>query len=315
MVVGCMMFYLTSCSTSTNFTVYGDPETQILTPSKKKLAVIDNTGKVKISNPDDDYYAFLLSHKPGTDEYIPFALDYHKESYFRAKLAEALTIVPAGAGAVTSLVGAISLIAGIDDGELALASLAVGTICLVPGFPLSNRCAQTSYLYNYKYDSAQKTNQDIQFTTPKFDSQKSEAPAKQDDNVQTSSKTKKALSSSKSAKTLKDNASKIEGTYIGEGTLKQGSVIMESYNNISISIKRKSKDIVLVNVIESDGSKYFTEDGEYDIKKQSNGKYILTLKGINTATIEIDSNNKLIYVHPRVNIDEEIYELTIKAKK
>lgn len=311
------MLCFTSCWTSTKFTVYGEPGTQIMTPSKDTLATISNTGKVKIANDDDDYYAFLLSHKPGTEEYIPFALDYKKKSYPGAKVVEGVGILVGGAGGVLALSGLIALIAGDEDPGVPLCFGGIAALFVGAGIggPAYYRNDQTNHEHRYKYNSVQNTNQDIQFTKPVFELYKPEIPVKQDVKVETTSKANKTLSSSSSTKTLKDNAAKIEGTYIGEGTLKQGNEIIETYNNISISIKKKSKDTVLVNVIESDGSKFFTTDGEYNIKKQSNGKYLLSLKGINNATIEIDTNKKLIYIHPRVNIDGEIYKLNINAKK
>lgn len=313
----CLMLFFTSCSTSTEFTIYGDPGTQILTPNKTTLATIDNTGKVQITNPDDDYYAFLLSHKPGTTEYIPFALDYKEKAYRGSKFAKVFGMTLAGIGTGVLLTGAIALLCGAED-----AGVAICAVGLVPalggmgiGMPAEHRAEQTNHEYCYKYISVQKTNQDIQLTMPKFDVVKSESTEKQDNKKTATSETNKTLSSSNSTKSLKDNATKIEGTYTGEGTLKQRNEIIETYNNISITIKKKSKDVVLVNVYESDGAKFFTSDGEYTIEKLSNGKFSLTLKGIKNATIEIDTQNNLVYLHPRVNIENEIFTLSIKAKK
>ena len=313
----CMMLCFASCSTTSKLTIYGQPGTEILTPSKESLATIDNTGKVVIVNPDDDYYAFLLSRKSGTKEFIPFAWDYTKKTYYGAWVAEGVGIALAGAGCIALLSGSIALLSGAQDvgipmlgvgGALDLAGIGIG-------MPANFVTDQTTHQYRYEFISKQETNQDIQFTLPKFELDKSELPEKKDVKVATASISNKSLSSSSSTKSLKDNATKIEGTYVGKGTLKQGNDIIESYNKISVSIKKKSKDTVLVNVIESDGSKYFTADCEYSIKKQSNGKYILTLDGINNATIEIDNNKNLVYVHPRVNIDGDIYKLSITAKK
>lgn len=310
------MLCFTSCWTSTKFTVYGEPGTQIMTPSKDTLATISNTGKVKIANDDGVYYAFLLSHKPGTEEYIPFALDYKKKSYPGAAVVEYGGWMVAIVGGSLILDGLIvSKVSDEDATPFFIGGAAAGIVGSGIGMLGKSRNDQTNHEHRYKYNSVQNTNQDIQFTKPVFELYKPEIPVKQDVKVETTSKANKTLSSSSSTKTLKDNAAKIEGTYIGEGTLKQGNEIIETYNNISISIKKKSKDTVLVNVIESDGSKFFTTDGEYNIKKQSNGKYLLSLKGINNATIEIDTNKKLIYIHPRVNIDGEIYKLNINAKK
>lgn len=316
-----MIFVASSCSTSTKFIVYGDPGTQILAPNKTNLATIDNSGKVYISNPDDDFYAFLLSHKPGSDEYIPFALDYKYKVYRGSKIAKWSGMIAEGMGIVGLLAGTIACCAGDPDSGLPLIGVGTGLALTGAGVGVAghHRSEQTNHSFSYKYLPIQQTNQDIQFTKPVYDVPRIEkindTPSKAEPDTDSSSKSNKTLVSSSTTKTLKDNATKIEGLYVGSGTLKQGSEVIERYSNITISLVRKSKDIVLVNVIESDGSKFFTSDGEYTIKKQSNGKYSLTLNEIKNATIEIDAQNKLTYLHPRVNIDGDIYTLSITAKK
>lgn len=70
-----------------------------------------------------------------------------------------------------------------------------------------------------------------------------------------------------------------------------------------------------MNVFDSDGSKFFDSDAEYTIKKEKNGKYSLFLNDIKDATIQIDSKDNLVYVHPSVNIEGEIFSLSISAKE
>lgn len=293
-----------SCTTYTKFTVYGNPGTEILTPDGTKLATIDNTGRAKIKNNDDVYHAFLLSHQPGSDVNVPFALDYQKKSYkgWWYTIYSAFALFGAGAAASSS---------DKDLGGLLMTGgLSVG---MIGGYGLmfSNSLKRE---YHYKYLAAQQTNQDIQFTRPNLVPVKTQKTSvSSSSNTTGSSTSTKKISSSKSSKTLKDNAAKIEGTYIGSGSLKSGNEVIEDYADIKVVITKKSKDVVLVNVFESDGSKFFTSDGEYTIKKLSNGKYLLSLKGISNATIEIDTRNNLVYLHPRVNIDNDIYTLSIKA--
>ena len=172
-------------------------------------------------------------------------------------------------------------------------------------------------MYSYEYLSTQKTNQDLTFTQPVLT--KAKLKPKTDStsgNVSSaSSKSGKKVASSKTTRTIQDNAAKIEGTYVGNGTLKQGSEVVERYSKISVTIKRQSKDAVLVNVIEPDGTEWFVNDCDYTINKVSKGKYYLTLDGISTATIEIDKQNNLVYLHPRVDIEGDIYTLSITASK
>lgn len=314
--LGCLACFATSCKTSsTVFTVYGNPGTEILTPQKTKLATVDNSGKAIVSNPDNDYYAFLLTHQPGSSDYVPFALDYKGKSHNGAFFCSYFGLTLTTYGGVAMLLGAI-----LSEDEVGLATLGIGAgllgIGMAIGLPAAAKIGQMTHQHHYNYLPTQNTNQDIMLTKPKLESApaKTSQPDKKTDASQ-SSKSSKTLGSSQSGKTLKDNATKISGTYVGTGTLKQGNEVIDSYTGIKVTIKKQSKDTVLVNVIESDGSKFFNSDGEYSITKDSNGKYSLTLKGINSATIEIDTNNNLVYLHPRVNIDDDIYSLSIKAKK
>lgn len=332
LIVG-VMFCSTSCGTYTKLSITGEPGTEILTPGQRRLATINASGRAKINNPDGDYYAFLISHKPGTNEYIPFALDYREKEYAGAAFGKF-------GGAVIGLAGLSAAGIGLLGEKEALIP---GVAGLVAGGILygtaNERTAQVNHQYCFQYLHYQKTNQDIKFTMPLLESatiekntsnhsanqsfmSRNSAPgsigvSSASDGASESatvSRSNRTLASSTSKKTLKDNAKKIEGTYIGSGSLMQGQEIIEDYSDIKVTLKRKSDDVVLVNVIES-GSNFFTSDGEYTIHKRNDGKYTLMLKGIRNATIEINTNNNLIYLHPRVNIDGTIYTLSIKAVK
>jgi len=310
-----MTALLSSCSTTTTFSVHGEPGTEILTPNKKTLATIDNSGVAKITNPDDDYYAFLLSHRPGTNDYVPFALDYKEQHYPGSQFLKGTGIAIAGAGCFSIFTGLIALIAGEED--IAISFMTVGGIAdlagLAIGMPAGCRTDQKTHYYHYKYLSTQKTNQDIQITKPVFESHVVETATNKETESSQVSVSTKTLASSTAAKTLKSVSDEIGGTYVGTGKLEKGGEIIEEYNDIKVTVKKKSKDVVLVNVIESDGSKFFNSDGEYTVKKTSDGKYNLSLKDIDVATIKIDSSKSLIYIHPRVKIDNEIYTLNITA--
>ena len=66
-------------------------------------------------------------------------------------------------------------------------------------------------------------------------------------------------------------------------------------------------------MIES-GESFFGSELEYTIRKTDDG-YELVLNGIATAVISIDHNGKLSFTHPKVNIDGELYTLSINAEK
>lgn len=304
------MFMYSSCNTYTNFTVLTDPGTEIYNTDYQKVAIADNMGKANIKHADKNHATLMLSHKPGTDYYVPFALDY-KEKKFNGLRNSILigSILTVGGLCATG----INKEAGIMVSEMGLLTL-VGSEFFIP------RSSQPNHEYSYKYLPIQHANQDIAITQPVLVSSNAEKKTTTSSTAsktksQTSSVSRKKINSTASTKTLKDNASSIEGSYVGTGSLKKGNTVVESYSNIKVTVKKKSKDVVLVNVVESNGSKYFETDCEYTINKLSNGKYSLTLNGINSATINIDTKNNMIYVHPRVNIDGEIYSLNISAKK
>ncbi|MBQ4162386.1 MAG: hypothetical protein IJD84_05820, partial [Parabacteroides sp.] len=124
---------------------------------------------------------------------------------------------------------------------------------------------------------------------------------------------KKRLSD-KSSKILKDYGKQIEGVYIGDGTLTQKKETIEIYNGIKIKIERISKNEVNVNVEESDGTEFFEAPSKYKIIRNKNGSYTLKHSNISTAIITIDKNGNLTYLHPKVNIEEELYVLKILVK-
>lgn len=304
---GIIILMTQSCTTYTTFTVYGEPGTEIMTPNKNKLATISGKGTTKIKNNNNNFYSFLISHQPGSNDYIPFALDYKNKKY-RKWWATTYT-------GLASFVAGAAIYSGDNDlGSMAMsAGLLIGAI---GGYGLVFSESTTNRTYHYKYLPTQNTNQDLKITKPNLVPMKITTNAATSvTNGQSSSVSTKKIGSSISTKNLKDNAAKLEGTYVGTGNLKSGKDIVEDYTGIQVVITKKTKDIVLVNVYESDGSKFFASDGEYTIQKLSNGKYSLALNGIKNATIEIDTQNNLIYLHPRVNIDNEIYTLSIKAKK
>ena len=115
-------------------------------------------------------------------------------------------------------------------------------------------------------------------------------------------------------KSFKDYGALIEGSYLGVGHLTKGNETIESYQDIKVILHRLERNTVSVNVEESNGEKYFPEDGTYIINKQTDGSYLLTLDKISSAIIRIDKDKKIEYIHPKVNIDGDIYTLTINGR-
>lgn len=68
---------MTSCHTQ-QFFVYGEPGTIITSlDGTTTLGVIDQSGMVKVElDRNDGYDAFLQAKAPGSEKFVPFALDY-----------------------------------------------------------------------------------------------------------------------------------------------------------------------------------------------------------------------------------------------
>lgn len=321
MLGACMA--LTSCWTSTKFTVQTEPGTEIMSKDYTLLSVADSRGKAKVKISDDEYSAFLLSHRPNTDTYIPFAIDYKSRSVIGTSLQVLTGYLLGGIGGVLGIGGIAAGLAGDEDAGLPLmiggAGVAFAAIGI--GMPAESRLDQAAYDHQYKYLKQQRTNQDLSLTKPNFaiDNPVSVAPTvpeavqKEQTTTLSGSSTSSKKLSQRSSKTLKDKATQIQGTYVGRGKLTKDKEVIETYVDITVTINRIGKDKVGVMVTEKDGSQFFDKASEYTISSASNGIFRLVLDGINSAEITIDSNKKLIYLHPRVNIDGDIYTLSIEG--
>ena len=336
-ILACAM--LASCTTTQTIRVSGLAGTEIYTPSKTKVGTINNLGTAEITLDSDAYYAYLLSKAEGSDEYVPFALDYKNHSYAATKMAlgAGYTITSIGLGA--TVIGTIALCAaaGMEDEDMtSLFGTVSGIGGLVTlagvgiGMPADSRMSQLDHAYQFKYLPTQSTNQDFAFTQPNLKIVSQPVQEETKANVESkkatqetkdSSVSSKSLKSSTSTKKLNDKSTKsfknhgatVEGSYIGTGSLSMGGQIIESYKDIAVKIVRVDDNTVTVNVTESNGVDFFNEPATYTIKKDANGNFTLTHDDIAKATIKIDRNKKAIYLHPRVNIDGDIYTLKITA--
>lgn len=322
MILGTCMV-LTSCWTSTKFTVQTEPGAEILSKDYTLLSIADSRGKAKVKISDNNYSAFLLSPRPNTDTYIPFALDYKSRSVVDEGLQQFTGYMLGLMGGTALIVGgAAAVLSEDEDVDL---PLAIGTgaalVGMGIGMPASSRMYQVAYDHKYKYLKQQCTNQDLPLTKPNFATDNPVSviqtipvaiQAEQATSQLESSTSSKKLSQ-RSSKTLKDKATQIQGTYVGKGMLTKDKEVIETYVDISVSINRIGKDKVGVMVTEKDGSPFFDKTSEYTISSATNGVFRLVLDGINSAEITIDSNKKLIYLHPRVNIDGDIYTLSIEG--
>lgn len=90
--------------------------------------------------------------------------------------------------------------------------------------------------------------------------------------------------------------------------------IIEEYSNVKVVVLRIDNNTVNVDVVEN-GESYFSTKSKYQVKKKGKNTYVLSLNGIPDAFITIDNAGHLTYIHPKVNIDGDIYTLNITATK
>ena len=117
-----------------------------------------------------------------------------------------------------------------------------------------------------------------------------------------------------SKRTLNDYAKIVSGTYTGAGYLAQKGKVIEEYAKIKVVILRIDNNNVNVDVFEN-GESYFSKTNKYQVMKKGKNTYVLSLDGISDALITIDNAGHLTYIHPKVNIDGEIYTLNLTANK
>lgn len=279
---------IVSCKTKQKVTVYGSPGTEIYSRVYTRIGTIPNSGKLNIKLNYDPYASFLLSHNPGSDLYIPFAIDYKHKN--------------------TSTLYCIT-------GFAMMTGVGIPISLLTSPFTIDSD--------NYVYEKRQSINNDIPLLPYENTGLKRNITAV-DNNYHISNSDAMKIDSeptsfaktrtSKSTKTLKDFGRLLAGTYKGTGTLLQKENVVETYGAIIVKLKRMDKNTVTVEVIDRDGESFFSSQTEYSIKKNADN-YLMSLKGIPSAIISIDAQGNLVYYHPKVNIDGEIYILKINAKK
>lgn len=312
---------LSSCSATQKISVSGQPGTEIYTPGKSYnemnlIGTIGGEGKIKLTLDGDMYYAYLLSKNPASNDYIPFALDYKNVSRAGAGWAEFGGIYATSAGVVATAVGI-----AVGEGVMTGVGAALLPVGIATWASASNRNNAIDHIYGFKYLSQQSTNEDITFTRPVITPVAAAAPATDETEASSGSSAtdeaevsvSTARVSDRSTRTFKDYGSMVEGRYVGTGVLSLGNETIEQYDNMVIEIVRVDKNTVEVSVIDADGEAFFSTPSQYTIKKPANNTYTLTHSDISKATIKINKNKKAVYLHPRVNIDGDIYTLKITA--
>ena len=91
---------LQSCTTSQKVTVQGIPGTEIYSPTMSKLGVIGPNAQVTFKISSDDYFSYLMSKNVGSNEFVPFALDYKNHRYIASHVLTWTGYSIVGVGAV-----------------------------------------------------------------------------------------------------------------------------------------------------------------------------------------------------------------------
>ena len=321
-ISGCLLLIMSGCSTVEKFTVQGVPGTKIYSPDRSELATINQSGEAKIQLDSDYFYAYLLTYDETLDLWVPFALNTKKSSHTGTKTATYTGATLASIGVVGLVGGTICLVAGGESvGTVGLgagAALALGGVAL--GWPMNVRLDQLAYKYNFSYVKTQQTNQDLKLTRyvipqtlKKVDDNVSTVKRSKATGVKEKTETENNSSTSRAKRSRKNAAQLCEGNYWGSGSLILPRSSTEELNKMGIQITALEDNKVSV-VITEDDETFFDSDEIYNVKIDNKGIITLTHSKIPEAKIIIKDNN-IDYVHPKVNIDNDIYTLKIKAKR
>lgn len=322
---------LTSCHTTTKLSITGTPGSEIYQTDGKQLGTIPYSGQLKLDLDDKAYNAFLISRNPSTNEIIPFALDYKYKGRGSTQFAKGAGYTLLGIGTATALTGFIVAICSRNDDEMSrmggiIAATGAGLGAISAGFGATadTKMDQANYKYSFQYMPDQCTNENIGFTTPDINyisQTKPVASSTSDTRLRPSNSTSNNKISdenktSKPTRSVGDIAKKVQGDYVGYGSISLNDEVLEQLNGVTIQIKKVSSGVVEVSIIESDGNDFFGIPLQYNIEKdKDSSKYIL--KGVNNSSmiITIDNNENLTYINPAVEIEGVIYILAIDAKK
>ncbi len=325
-----MIALLASCHSVEKVVVSGAPGTKIYTPDKTEVATIAPNGQAKIKLPGDAYFGYLYTYDAAYDKYVPFALDVVENKHSGCKIALGTSFAVDGIGLSAMVVGLAWILATAEDEEANTtpAALAVGgggVLALgsvLGGMAASSRMGELNHQYNFGYAKKQETNQNVvlaEYVAPyaSVATQTAKANEKETPAIDTPTEattSRHTLPSSKSTRTIKDSAKRVEGTYSVSGKLTIGNETVEELSGNIILITKTGKNEVKVEIYDGK-EKFFSSTELYSVAKGKNGSITLTHKKISSAHITITPSGKITYTHPRVNIEGDNYTLTLSGSK
>lgn len=277
-----VVFVITSSCAPQKINIIGKPGTEIYSCDMQIIAEIPNSGSVVVPM-NKDYIGppMLLSLEKNSGRYIPFALDFEKNSNREIYLWTTWPTAPL---------------------------LAYGPFFWLLVLEGWNR----QEYYHFKYLPEQQTNQDIVFTPLKQTADYKTLDKSPQKVSQQKANTERRKFNSGTSQSNKDTMSVITGTYSGKGELLDGSEVIEKYDDLNVIVKKKDENTVSVSVLDFDGYSFFDEELIYSVTKQDN-QYVLKQKGANSRIVI--KNGILSYTNHSINDGDMIYTLKINANK
>lgn len=316
---------LTSCKTTEKFNLYSPVEGTLYLPSAmdEPYAVLSAMNSAKVEVPSDMYLGYVLVKDRQSGLEIPVGINVHDRSTFGTRTGLGVGMALTGIGCGTFITGIVMAAAGGDDmsetgGIIAGGGAVALGIGMAVGMPAEKRLKQLSYRYRFAYDK----NQDIYASGLSTRLLREDAPKEGTHDTDTPKRGKAhsgdlltpALTSTRVNKSRKDAGKSVAGIYIGSGTLMTGNKVEEKYGDIQVLIERVDKTHVRVTVKES-GEDYFESPIVYEVSSNGQNGYELVIPDLPEASIEISNHGALKFMHRKVNIDNEIFTLTISGVK
>ncbi len=305
---------LFSCKPAREITVSGTPGTDIYKPDMSKVATIQESGNVSIKLNKKEFLSYMMSKAPGSSDFVPFALDYEYKNYRKD------AVIYTGAYAI----GFGTVFTAVGLGLSYMPMTIVGIPTLIAGSTLLgvglNSTPQTEY--NFKYLQDQNINNDVTFVDYLDKGVKKEIRGSNklmsfnEGNADTGNALSAALSNFKKSSTeTKTYGQLVAGTYIGTGKIILDGKQVGLLENMRILIDNVDGKSVSVDVQDSKGEPCLGTKNLYDVKSPDGNTYTMSLIGNSDAVIRIDSNGSMEYIHPKVEVDGNIFTLDIKASK
>lgn len=319
---------ITSCTTTEKFNINTDKGTKVTLPSSLMGELsTTKTGETKVEIPADCYLGYINLLSKDMDIPVPMGINYKIKKRTGAKFASGTGMALMSVGSVITLSGAIALLmddehtntVGVGAGMAGAGAAVVGLGAGI-GFPSMQRLKQTSYDYNFSYDTNQelilpkmsKTLINPNSNKPKITTASSTKKSKQAQSGQTSDT--KNFSGYTASKKKNDYAKHVAGQYNGNGKLLLKGNTDETYENVRMTMKRLDSGHVSVEIL-VDSEPFFDTPLIYSVQSNDANGYLLRIENLPEATISIDNNSNIYFHHPKVLIDGDIYVLDISAKR